>query len=263
MESHESAQTALWGSAVGTRAGTRGLGGAAVTLRNKCIHTICAVAAASLTLFAASSAEAITIGGEDFEKILSVKSHQDFGYWTGADKFYTFQGNDNYIKPINISSVGYRDSSLDGIQFRQVFSMGAVDGDQGPLTMGVVELYGPKNELLLKADYASDGDLSAIYKSGYAGQLNVDGVFTVVDGSLFDSGLVTGLLYIEIAFDYVWQNKYKDLKTSQGTFTFYEHTGGDGPPPPPPPTDIPEPMSMGLLFSGLVGAARLRQKKSE
>lgn len=217
------------------------------------------LASIALTLALVTDAKAVTIGGEEFDKILSVNSPQDAGYWENG-KFFTFQGDDNYPKPINISSVGYRDPSLNGITFSQVFSMGAANPQSGKLTMGTVELFGPGKEVLLKAEYESGGDLDAIYRSGYAGQLNIDGLFRPVSGSLFDAGLVDQLLYITIAFDYVWQNQRDDLKLNRGTFTFYQHAV-DGE-PPNPPTDIPEPMSMGLLLTGLAGAARLRQKKA-
>ncbi len=211
---------------------------------------------------ATSSAHAITIAGEEFEEVLSVYTAHDLGFWANSDKYFTFRGNDNYIKPDVIHRVNTNETGVSNRTFREVFTMGASVDDDGPLAMGVVELYGAHDELLLSANYTDNGSLSTIRRSGRNGQLDIVGAYQATGGSLFDQGIFTERLYIEIEFDRVWQNKYKDLKTHLGTYTFYNSLGGITP-PPPPPTDVPEPMSMGLLFSGLIGAAGLRQRKKE
>lgn len=224
--------------------------------------TLPAVAVA-LCLTARAEATTITIGGEEFTKVLEFKTNQDFGFWPGPKKWYGFNGNDNYIKPIDISRTTFADPALQGIRFEDVLAMGTTaTTTPGAVDSGSVNLYGRGNELLLSTQYVSGGELSAIYRHGYAGQLEVDGIFEVTGGSLFNSGMLTGPLFIHIAFDYVWQNKVKDLKVKFGTFTFYQ---GSGVPvtPEDPGTEVPEPMSMGLLLSGLVGAASLRRKSQQ
>lgn len=212
-----------------------------------------------VVLVATNKAEAITVGGQNYTKILAFDTTFDLGYWQGMGKFFTFRSNDNYgVQPINVSGITFRDPSLRNINFSKVSAMGTtVDTRQGPLRAGVVQLFGPGNEVLLSTDYSSNGLLSAIYRSGAAGQLNVNGVFNVTGGSLFANGLVTEPLYIEIAFDSVWSNKPADLKAHAGHFTFYRRDGGT---PPPPPSTVPEPASMILLGSSLLGAAKMRRR---
>ncbi len=212
-------------------------------------------------LFAVGTASAVTIAGDEYEEILSFTTTRDFGYWTSQDKFYTFRGNDNYIRSIPVSRVTSRSDDLDGVQFREVFVMGTVDGDLGPVDSGVVNLIGRGGEELLTTQFVSNGSVNPIYQRGFAGQLDVNGIFEVTGGSLFANGLVTGPLYVEIAFDYVWQPKYADLWANRGSFTFFERVGPGNPGPDPEP--VPEPATMVLLASSLIGGLRLRRKRQE
>ena len=209
------------------------------------------------------SAEAITVGGQEYEKILSLYTgSDDFGFWSRADKFFTFINNDNYIKPNRVSKTTFKDPKLEPTVFSQIQAMGTTSVDNHTVTSGVVDVYGPNSHLLFSATYLSNGTQSHILRSGTSGQLDVNGVFQVTAGSLFDQGLVTGQLYLEIAYDRVWKNSSIDLKTSNGTWTFYELV--DNPTnPPEPPTEVPEPISMSLLLSGLLGASQLKSRKEQ
>jgi hypothetical protein len=225
-------------------------------------------------VFAASSASALTINGKQYDQILSVSSNHDFGYWPGPQKFFTFKNNDNHIVPIKVNKVNYKAAKLANVDVKEVFAMGttAAKGNvvnsslTTQLNSGTVSLYGKNDVLLLTATYAGSGTLDAIYKSGTKGQLDVSGLFNVTGGSLFTSGLVTGSLFIDIAFDNVWQNEYKDLKVRWGTFTFYQQatTGGTttgGTTGGNTGTQIPEPASMSLLLSGVIATRLMRRKK--
>ncbi len=223
-------------------------------------------------LLISNNASALSYSGKDFEKILSVYSRQEFGYWAYSQKFYSYVNNDNHIKADPINKVTFKDSSLNGISFSSVLAMGTTTESgtvnssklSTDLDTGNVTVYGSRGEVLLTAEYSEAGLLNATYKNGLAGELGVSGIFNVTGGSLFASGLITNPLYIDIAFTKVYQNEYKDLKTRWGTYTFYQQIGSTPPPTTPPGSGgnpIPEPASIALLGGSLIGLVRNRRKK--
>ncbi len=221
------------------------------------------------SLFAfVNNAQAIPVNAK---KILSFTTNvgQDLGYWAYATKFYTFRSNDNYPKPLAIANVNYKSASLAAIDFKEINIMGntvapgAVVNNQTTTNVksGVVTMYGRNNQVLLVAEYVNAGVLSAIYKGGSAGQLNVNGTYKITGGSLFTSGTLTQNLFIDIAFNNIWQNKYKDFKATIGTYTIYSLAGGTTTGGTTGGTNIPEPATMSLLLSGVLGSGLLRRKK--
>ena len=209
---------------------------------------------------AARDAQAITVGGNEYEKMFELKTVFDFGFWSRADKFFTFIGNDNYIKPNSIYSVKDKDPKFNGTHFSKIQAMGTSVPDDTEVATGVFDLYGANNTLLLSGTYISDGTIDYTLRRGFAGQLNVNGVFNVTGGSLFDQGLVSSQLYLDISYDYVWKNSSIDLKTNRGTWSFFDSVI-EPEPPLPPLTEVPEPMSLSLLAAGLFGATKFKRKK--
>jgi PEP-CTERM motif len=214
-----------------------------------------------LAIFASgNNAEAITVGGQEYTKILSFTSKDDFGYWTKGLKYFTFRGDNDVVRPNRVGVVTFRDPSLAGVNFNQVLAMGKMadkNVTHTAITEGSLTLYGDNNTVLLTAIYSSNGFLDAISRPGRAGQLDVDGVYRVTGGSLFTSGTITSDLYIDISFDNIWRNNTRDgdIRANLGTFTFYRRNGGN------PPNPVPEPASMILLGSSLLGASRMRKRK--
>ena len=139
--------------------------------------------------------------------------------------------------------------------------MGFTEDNETDLKSASFELLGKNDEVLLSATYISSGILETVRERRYKGQLDINGVFAVDGGTLFDQGLVSNQIFLQVAFDYVWQNEYKDLKTRKGTYTIFDSIGGGTPPnPPEPPTEVPEPMSLSLLAVGLLGMAAKKAK---
>jgi hypothetical protein len=208
-------------------------------------------------------AKAVTI--DPFLNFKTSPNH-DAGYWAPGKMFFTFINDDNVMRPNSIhwSRPDFAAPALAGITFKEVFLSGStvepgtVVG--GNLSTGILDgkivLYGNNREVLLFAEYVDNGTVGVKYAGGFAGNLDINGEFRITGGSLFTSGLVEGSLLVDVAYDYVWQNKYKDLKASYGTYNLSLISGGTTPPTNP----IPEPATMTLLGVSAAGLISRRRK---
>ena len=220
-------------------------------------------------------ANAITIGGKDFTKILEVSANNSLGYWSSGT-YFTFRNyDDNHgMEAIDAYKVGSADAIFQNNFVYRVAAMGmtnnngqsSVSSGAYNITSGVLNLYGANNQLLISAVVASNGVVDIVKKSGFAGQENVSAIYNITGGSLFQSGSLTGQLYIDMAFNHVWSNKTHDLKTNLGSINFYRAvcapqgcggtTGGGS-----TGSQIPEPATVTLLGTSLLGLLRKKSKK--
>lgn len=204
-----------------------------------------------------SQAQAVTIAGVEYDKILSFetdKRSDRLGYWISMKKFYTYDNKPN--SPVGVEDVTVFDTALNGHDISEVYLMGTTTNAtfDSQINGGVVGLYDDDGVALISGTYASNGLVDSTHKRGRKGQLNISGLFTVNSGKLFDLGLVQGPLYVEFLFDKVVGLGHNDIHSADGTINFYTPGGA---------TEIPEPATVALLASSLFGAARLRKKKAE
>ena len=208
----------------------------------------------SLASFCPSAANAITIGGSEYDAIASFTTLYRLGYWNAKKKYFTSDNVANSAIPINnVLSV---DPILDDYSLDEFYLMGttATSAYDTALATGLFELKDENGVNLLTATYSELGFLDSTRISGAAGGLALSGIFTVNGGLLSSLGLVNGPIYIQASFDYVTGLHYSDMQAKNGTVVLYARAG-DG------STTVPEPGTLVLLSAGLLGSTRARRSK--
>ena len=208
-----------------------------------------------LCLFAVeTSAHAITVNGETFNEVLTLDTSNRLGYWVSMKKFYTYDNVHN--SPVGVDNVLFSDPALNGFTVDEFYAMGTSTSKRfdSNINTGVVRLLDDKGDKLLEATYASNGKIDSTRIKGNHGQLNITGLFNIQGGIFSDLGILTGPIYVEIKYDTVAAIGRNDLHAANGTVHFYAKDVGG--------TEVPEPGTVALLVSGLLGAGRARKKKT-
>lgn len=203
----------------------------------------------ALLCLTASNAQAVTINGNSYDELISfdlnrdgLRSNRHIGYWRGMKKFYT------YDKP----GVTVTDSALagnDGSAFDSFYleGMTATATESSALASAKFTFFGDDGSTLLTGSYVNAGEFDLKRGTGVNGNFDVTGLFSITGGSL--QALFGTTVYAEFLFDYYSSNGSKDYYGNFGQVHLYGTNGGEE----PPDTEVPEPASMVLLVSGLIG----------
>ena len=215
-----------------------------------------ALLVSALVLFA-PKAEAVTIGGVEYERLLSGNVNGKVGQWYAMRKGYSFgvYSDAERWTQVNITSTAFQADSLDNADAASRFSfefMKDTTAASGALQSTDLKLFDAAGNALLVLQLSS-GAIASTPILGAAGDFTLTGLFSVVGGDWFTEGIVTGGIYASINYANGVISNSKDFHASGGSFTLYSRAGE---------TEIPEPASALLLLSGGVGAVWKRRARA-
>lgn len=216
-----------------------------------CRNLICGAVVVLVGTLGLSTAEAITIGGQNYEKVLSLGTgNETIGYWESLNKYYTHTATAENV-PISVHSIDFASSDIATDQIEKVYAMGTTIGNYGPVNAGVVEILGVSGQKLLTASLIPNGTVTATRVAGPAGHFQVSGLYNITGGLFAVADALTGPLYIDFVFASGGAMLRRDSHYTNGTFHFYRPSEGGQ-------TEVPEPGTVMLLASGLLGLRRNR-----
>ncbi len=202
-------------------------------------------------------ANALLVNGEQFDPLLKFTTPNKLGWWINAPESKFLTANQVDGTPVNVGSVSYVDSALASYELARFFAMGTGETRtyETDLKSGSFVLANSAGTAILTGSYQSLGHASAKPLLGAAGQLDVVGLFNVTGGLAFEESRVRGLVYLEMFFDSVFATGGGDMGAIFGRINLYSR------PSEGPPSEVPEPASLVLLSSSLLGLARMQRSR--
>ncbi len=225
-----------------------------IRIKSICNKGLLALAFVALVLTSATNqASALTIGGTEYDKILSGSLDGYFGIWKYYQKgtTYTTHPTDLTVRVNNTTLLG---DTLAGKESASRFESNFMTNSGtyfGAVTAGEVKINGATGNSLLKLEYLSNGLASGVLALGAAGEANLVGLYRVTGGSWLTPGT---LIYSTLNFAAGSGYAKNDFYFSNGTFNLYAAHRSEN--------EVPEPATSALLLSSLVGAAIRKKSRS-
>lgn len=171
-----------------------------------------------------STTEAITFGGQNYERALSLGTgNETIGYWESLNKYYTHTATAENV-PIAVHSIDFSSSDIASSQIGKVYAMGTTIGNYGPVNAGIVEILSTSGQKLLSASLQPNGTITATRVAGPAGHFQISGLYNVTGGLFASTGVLSGPLYIDLVFASGGAMLNRDSHYTDGTFNFYRPT---------------------------------------